>query len=395
VRVTLLFALLVLSSACRAAEDRASATAVPSSSTRPAGRSNATTAPTHLAVTGTTLRTNDGKPFEWRGISAFRLLEMVAHGREYEAVAFLDWASTQRLTVVRVFVMAHHLFQLTPDDGVRALPRLLELAAGRKLHVEVVALADTAAIRIDLDQHVKAVGAVAAGHANALVEVANEPWHQTQDRRLHDPGYVQRLSATIPSGVPVALGSAERDPGYAAGSYVTWHSPRGSGQDGWEHVLEFGDAPRLLEAWRKPVISDEPIGAAATIIHGRRDNAPARFGAAAVMTRLAGLGATFHYEGGLQAVIPSGRELECLTAWRTGLALLDELPGGGSFVGSSVITKVGTVQGVRAAFARLIGNEIWIAGVDPAENASVAWRGGWKPHGTRRGPGIVLFRGRR
>jgi hypothetical protein len=71
------------------------------------------------------------------------------------------------------------------------------------------------------------------------------------------------------------------------------------------------------------------------------------------------------------------------------------LPGGGRFVGSPEIAKVGTVQGVRAAFGRLIGNEIWIAGVDPADNASVAWGGGWKPHGTRRAPGIILFRGRR
>ena len=61
----------------------------------------------------------------------------------------------------------------------------------------------------------------------------------------------------------------------------------------------------------RPIVSDEPIGAG-PLRSGRRDDAPARF-RAAMLTRLAGLGATFHYEGGLQAKVPQGRELECST----------------------------------------------------------------------------------
>jgi hypothetical protein len=321
---------------------------------------------------------------------------MIAHGREAEAVAFLDWAAKQRLNVVRVFAMAHHLFQLAPADGVRALPRLLELAAARGLQVELVALVDTGAIPVDHQQHVAAVGAVAGAHRNALVEIANEPWHPTQDPRLHAPAYVKQLSAAVPAGVLVALGSAEGDAGYAGGTYATWHSPRGSGMEGWQHVLQVAEGAGLLQAWGKPVVSDEPIGAAGAPVPGRRDNAPAHFGAAAVVTRLAGLGATFHYEGGLHARIPAGRELECLTAWSEGLDLLGELGEGGRFLEGDDLAAIAKIQGVRAAFGRMVGPEVWIAGVDPAPGAAAGWGSGWKADGDpRRAPGVVLFRGRR
>ena len=44
------------------------------------------------------------------------------------------------------------------------------------------------------------------------------------------------------------------------------------------------------------------------------------------------MAATFHYEGGLAAKIPSGREAAGVAAWQTGLALLDNVPLDGEFV---------------------------------------------------------------
>ena len=176
--------------------------------------------------------------FEWRGITAFRLLEQIAHGREGEAIAYLDWARARKVTVVRVLTMAKHLFQLSPGRWSEALPRLLTLAAERGLFVEIVALADTADTSLDLAQQVKAIAAMAAAHPNAIVEIANEPWHPTQDPRLHDPAFVKALADLVPAQVPVALGSIEGGDGYAAaGRYATWHSPRSNAADGWGHVL--------------------------------------------------------------------------------------------------------------------------------------------------------------
>ena len=90
----------------------------------------------------------------------------------------------------------------------------------------------------------------------------------------------------MPREIPVALGSIERGDGFGEGSYVTWHAPRESGKGGWGHVLELAQGAALLERWKKPVVSDEPIGAGAAFQPGRRDDVPARFRAAALLTRL-------------------------------------------------------------------------------------------------------------
>jgi hypothetical protein len=276
----------------------------------------------HLQIAGTEFRAPSGKPFQWRGITAFRLVEMVAHGQRAEAAAFLDWTASRKLTVVRVFTMARALFELRPADGVRALPELLQMAAARGLHVEVVGLVDTAALQPDLAAHVKALGDIAARNPNALLEIANEPAHPTQSAEVHDPAELRRLAAFVPAVVPVSLGSAEENNAYAAGRYATYHFPRSGGATPWGHVLRLANGAALIKAWNRPVVSDEPIGAAAAAVPGRRDNDPDRFRAAALLTRMAGMGATFHYERGLQARIPTGQELRCFDAWNEAWTLL-------------------------------------------------------------------------
>ena len=271
----------------------------------------------HLKISGTRFLKADGSAFAWRGITAFRLLEFVAHGREAEADAYLAWAASKKLNLVRVLVMADGLFKLSPADGERALPRLLDLAQKRGLHVEVVALADTASIAVDPEKHIKAIGAICARYPNALLEIANEPVHPTQAKALHDAAYLKTLAALVPGGVPVSLGSVENGDAFAAGAYVIWHAPR-SGTGGWPAQIAHGAA--LAKRFGKPVINDEPMGAADKAVSGRRDNDPARFRQAALATRRAGLGATFHYEGGLQARKPTKTEMACLDAWLAGLS---------------------------------------------------------------------------
>jgi hypothetical protein len=271
----------------------------------------------HLRISGTRFLNADGTAFEWRGITAFRLVELVAHGREADADAYLAWAASKKLNLVRVLVMADGLFTLSPADGARALPRLLELARKHGLYVEVVALADTATIAVDAAVHVKAVGAICARYPNALLEIANEPVHPTQAKALHDAAHVKSLATLVPAGVPVSLGSVERGDGFAAGTYLTWHAPR-SGPGGWPAQIASGAA--LMKRFKKPVVNDEPMGAADKAISGRRDSDPARFRQAAAATRRAGLGATFHYEGGLHARKPTAIEMACLDAWLAGLS---------------------------------------------------------------------------
>ena len=284
-----------------------------------------------LRVDGTRLLTASGSTFQWRGITAFRLVDYVADGQDAEAVRFLDWAAAQQLTIVRVLAMMGGQFDLRPEDGRRALPRLLELAAARGLYVEVVALAGTADIPVNLREHIDAIASTLARHPNGLLEMANEPVHPSQSAEVQNPAVLKGLADRVPPEVPVSLGSIERGDGFGAGGYITWHAPRDSGRGGWGHVLALADAADLVSRWKKPVISDEPIGAGEAVQPGRRDSDPGRFRAAALLTRLTGAGATFHYERGLHARVPEGRELACFAAWNEAWTML---PAGVEAIGT-------------------------------------------------------------
>jgi hypothetical protein len=300
-------------------------------------------------VDGTLFARAGGARFHWRGITAFRLVEQVAHGREAEAIAYLDWARAHDVTVVRVLTMARHLFQLSPEDGLRALPRVLALAAERGLAVEVVALADTADIEVDLQAHVTAVGEIAAAHPNAFLEIANEPFHHTQAAALHDRATLARLAALVPAEVVVAFGS-DKPEASGGGDYVTVHMPRGGGP--WQHVIDLAQGAQLVATYQRPVVSDEPIGAAAAATRGRRDSSPERFRAAALVTRMTGMHATFHYEGGLRGAIPEGGELACFEAWREAWTLLPDDIERGTF---RVLSP-----GTGASFETRVDGRAWV-----------------------------------
>ena len=205
--------------------------------------SASSTSERHLQVSGSGFVTADHHPFQWRGITAFRLLDYVAHGKEADVERFLTWASQQRLTVVRVLAMGQGFMNLSPSEGREALPRLLQMAAQHGLHVEIVALAGTRDAAVNLDEHLAHVGRIAAGFGNALVEVANEPVHPSQSAEVQRPEVLARLRTAVPSSVPVALGSVEYGEGFAAGDYITWHVPRDDRLDGWGHVLALPKGP--------------------------------------------------------------------------------------------------------------------------------------------------------
>jgi hypothetical protein len=359
-----------------AVPQQASSSNVPSHSTFP------------VRVDGTRFLDASGRPFHWRGITAFRLAEMIAAGREQEAVAYLDWAQAERLTVVRVLLMAQGLFKLTPEAGRAALPRLLDLAKARGLAVEVVALADTKDVAIDYDAHIRQIGRIALERGNAFVELANEPGHPTQDSRVHQPAFLQRLAAQLPEPVVLALGSFEYGGDFATGDYATTHLPRG--EKDWDHVLAVPERLKTVIELRKPVVSDEPIGAGPEYQAGRRDNVPSRFAAAAALTRFVGMSATFHYEGGLQATIPAGREAACLAAWQLGLALLTDVPLDGEFVVPPRLDRIAKVSGARAAFGRVGTREAVILLIDPAPNVSVTFAAGWKETRRTGVPGVQI-----
>jgi hypothetical protein len=282
-----------------------------------------------LRIDGRVLRTADGRPFVWQAMSAFRLVELVASGREIEADDFLARAAGTGVTLVRVFSMAGsccnpqgqpYLFRLEPAHGRAALPRLLELAANHGLYVEVVALLDTKFYTFDHKQHVYEIGQTCLVWVNCVLELANEPMHGTQLSEIADPKYLATLNLVVPAEVPVAYGAAhgadDSNFTWSGGDYVPIHLDRADGEDEFTHdgkgfrwVRHIKDALDTAESLGKFTVNDEP----------RRDDlTPWKHTAVALICRVLGIGDTFHYGGGLHATWPDGAELAAFEGRRRG-----------------------------------------------------------------------------
>jgi hypothetical protein len=213
-----------------------------------------------------------------------------------------------------------------------------------------------------------------------FLEIANEPYHETQQSRLREDAYLLSLLDRVPESVLVAAGEAGYPRVYTRGDYATAHLSRSPGSEGWGHVEDLLDAQKMLRETQRPLINDEPIGAGERFDPGRRDDSPERFRTAALLTRMLGLGATFHYEGGLQAAIPSGRELECFEAWQEAWKLLPtdltgmivEAPGPGRPATRVATKAVGAVVGMK-------GNDAWVLAFGLSGPAKPQWAAGWTP----------------
>ena len=349
---------------------------------------------THLQIDGTHFRTPDGGLFQWRGITAFRLLDFIADGQEADARKFLEWARSRHLTVVRVLAMGGGFMELKPQDGRASASRLLTLANEYGLHVELVALAGTLEMPVNLDDQLTALGEVLGAHPNGLLEIANEPTHPSQAPAVGRVDVLLALAARIPSDVPVALGSIEANEAFAKADYATWHVPRDNKFGGWGHVIAIAQGAAFIEKFKKPVVSDEPIGAGPKYEAGRRDDLPARFRAAALLTRLVGMGATFHYEGGLQARIPEGRELACFEAWNEAWTLLPaELEAQGTFAaagGQGAVVRAFDRAAALGVYERTADNRGWVLSIGPGDPA-LQFDAGWSVSDVKTFEGARLF----
>jgi hypothetical protein len=350
-------------------------------------------APIAVRVSGTRFVGADTSTFSWRGITAFRLIEQVASGREADAERYLAWCAAHDITVVRVLAMAKQAFALPPDRGATALPRLLAMARAHGIQVEVVALADTASYTVDYDAHVSKIGQICAAAGNCFIELANEPYHPTQADALHDRAFLRRLRARIPPEIPVALGAAQSPQDSGGGDYATVHLSRDTGVGGWGHVFALPAARDLIARLKVPVVSDEPIGAAPRLEAGRRDSEPARFQAAALLTRMMGLAATFHYSSGIQAAIPAGRELACFEAWREAWRLLPaDIETTGRFDADRLTVVPPPEAGTPShAWQVVRGTDAWVLIAGEEAVPAPSQRPGWKIHGVRRWSGLALW----
>lgn len=329
-----------------------------------------------LSVSGRRMQREDGTTFAWQGITAFQLADDVADGREAKAIALMDWAAANNVTILRVLVMANGLFQLNPMDGRAALPRVLELAAQRGLYVEVVALADTKSYQFDHRMHLSQIGHICTlNSACAAVEIANEPRHATQDNIVGNPTYLASLRALIPANIPVAYGAShgpsDESLDFAGGDYVTVHASRAGGDDGWRWVRH----AREIQAQRdnhhgKFVVNDEP---------DRKAPFTDQHLALGLLMRIYGVGDTVHLASLRFDDIPTGAELQAFNARKQAWALVpDDMSGGRYTAGHLADSPVKVTESeVLRAYSSLIGNSGYTVMIKVTGSAATRWR---QPH---------------
>jgi hypothetical protein len=352
----------------------------------------------------------DGSRFRWQGITAFGLLEEVAHGRENDAVAWMKARRTDGVKVVRPLAMNHGDVQwqkLPPEDGRAALPRLLELAKQADLYVEIVALAGTKDRPSSfLDDQVRAIGTICAAHNNCVLEIANEPYHSSQHSSLKLPSTAKRLRALVPAGVPVAYGAARTDEIVdtapkvegktddgslycEASDFITLHRKRNA--DIWDDQRRFTELAKVAAKCKKPVIDNEGYGFAETPVVGtnsRRTEAYAGFGQG-YLSRMFEIGSNFHCEDGITTSPLRPLQLAALRAFTSATAdvpyaLVFKFANGksgdsavkdASFIGPSC-SSCAVMRGF-SFFAPGYNRFVWV-GLKPGRDPMPKWQGGWK-----------------
>lgn len=350
--------------------------------------------PGRLAIDGRRFVYPDGRQFHWRGVTAFRLLDYVADGDEARADAFLRWAHTQGFNLVRVLGSLCCWFDLPPDRALAALPRLLDLAARRGLYVEVVALAGTAERSFDLAQHVRAVGEICDRAGNCLVQIANEPYHPTQDRRLDRDAYLQELASLLPARLLYTLGASRDDTAaHPGGEYITRHLSRGG--DSWKMAARVRDLESLSARTGRPVVSGEPIGASERREPGRRSDDPAIFFAFGLLGRLFDVGTTFHMEDGLQSVVPRPVQQRCAEAFIEGTRVIpDEVRPEfqNATWPSGPVRSARFGEGVWKVYSGVSGPRGWTVALGLTRDPGIVWANGWSPAGiVAEKPGIRVY----
>ncbi len=256
---------------------------------------------------------NDQGIYRPRWASALGILAL-PHQEQRDYIDYLD-----RVGFNGFRVFAGHLGYMpqTASQARAALPYVLEYAAERGKYVEVVFLTDTKN-GYDKEHHAYLCGQIVDDNINSLPEMANEPWHETQDDQTHSAGYLYNLARrVIPPGIPFSLGAAQSDESieFVGGMLVVVHLDRS--RDTWNMVRHIRELEAMSAATGKFVMNNEPIKLSSQLPD------PAVAFALGVLSRGFELGAVHHTDWGLRARVPSEAEEEYDRAFIDGTTLLD------------------------------------------------------------------------
>ena len=230
----------------------------------------------------------DGKAFAWRGVSEFLLPRYMNDASrspaENEAIVGkrMDERVGQGFSVLRMFgTVAWNTAPLKPFENWDAykanLEKTISMAKDRGLYVELTALTDVGQSipKERVGEYIDFIAQVAAKYDNTFVELCNESFKNGMSKdELYDLG--RRFKRTAPNVMlagssPVGDGvDGTPEDGAMFGKepfdYVTLHSERADGDDGYRWVRHMREGEGVSQATGLPVIQDEPIGSSAVTV---------------------------------------------------------------------------------------------------------------------------------
>jgi hypothetical protein len=296
-----------------------------------------------------------------------------------EMRAFLDWAARTGFNGIRVFAGKLGWASQSAAQAKARLPELLSEAAARGLYVEVTAITDSRDGGYDPADHFRAIARIAEQGNNAILEVANEPYHGTQADAIHSADTLLGLGRQ--SQLPFALGAAHDDESVemGGGSYVTAHLDRG--RDKWNQVRRVRELAVLGDTTRKPVVNNEPIGAAESSQPGRRESDPAFFFCMGALNRVFEVGGVFHSEAGLNAVLPGPAQQSCADAFVEGSRIVpseDRLVFKNATWADSPVVKARFDDTIIRAYTGIGGSAAWTVLVGLSGDPGLELRSPWR-----------------
>lgn len=295
-------------------------------------------------------------------------------------------------TGVRVFAGALQQVGQTLPLVYDQLPALLATAESLGLFVQVAAITNSGVDGgYNIADHLDRVASICQAFPNSLLEIANEPYHPTQNSTCHDPAALLGLARTNAHGLSFALGAAEDDEpdrdgnyDYSGGAWNTAHLDRG--RDFWNQVRRVKELWELAKAMGTPVMSGEPIGADEVFIPGKRMNDPLFYFTYGLLCRAFEIGCVFHSTEGLNAAPLTDNQLECARATIDGFHF-PSFPGRYDFYnagwpGSPVLSANFQGGGVVRCYSFLSGDHNFTACLGYTDAADIHWGNGWTPGAT-------------
>lgn len=344
------------------------------------------TRPSRLTPAGRLWKDASGATCRPRWCSAFSLCTVPPAVRD----AFIDWVVARGFNGVRVMVGALGWAGQSPAAAVAALPATLEALARRGLQVEVTALTGTRGTDYNPKAHLRTVAGLVANAGFGLLELANEPYHNSQAPEVNNLSMLRVwANEVVPSTVPWAIGAARVDEASATipypatgGSYLTAHLDRHR-QPEWEMARRVRELYGLYELSHKPVLNNEPIGAAETPDRGRRSTHLGTHATLGALSRLFDVGYVFHLEDGLRCVVPGPVQTRCADAGLGAWLAVEAGAGGAELTYYNSGRSDGPVQSFTQHEAtRVYSGVAGRCGVTVCVGASpklrVEWQNGWR-----------------